>query len=86
MVPKGKNWKLNNDLEPLLANIVKILDPKNHFLILNTYSPQLPLPDLKQLLRGIRNWPKHFEATTLGLKSTTGRDLELGNLVRFSST
>lgn len=86
MVSKGKNWKLNSDLEPLLANIIKILDPTNHFLILNTYSPQLPLTELKKLLKGIREWPKKFEATTLGLKSTTGRDLELGNLVRFSST
>ncbi|MCR9131003.1 MAG: class I SAM-dependent methyltransferase [bacterium] len=85
MVPKGKNWKLNDDLEPLLSNILKILEKDHRFLILNTYSPQLPLSDLKQLLRGIRNWPKNFEATTLGLKTTTGKELELGNLIRFSS-
>jgi 23S rRNA (cytosine1962-C5)-methyltransferase len=84
MVPKGKNWKLNNDLEPLLSNILKILEPEHHFLILNTYSPQLPLPDLKKMLQGINKWPKEFEATTLGLQSTTGVELELGNLVRFS--
>ena len=85
MVPKGKNWKLNDDLEPLLSNILKILEKDHRFLILNTYSPQLPLSDLKQLLRRIRNWPKNFEGTTLGLKTTTGKELELGNLVRFSS-
>ena len=86
MVPKGKNWKLNNDLEPLLSNILKVLDPEQQFLILNTYSPQLLLSDLKKMLRGIRGWPTQFEAATLGLKSTTGRELELGSLIRFSST
>jgi 23S rRNA (cytosine1962-C5)-methyltransferase len=82
MVPKGKNWKLNNDLEPLLSNILSILEPQHHFLVLNTYSPQLPLSDLKKILQGIEKWPNDFEATTLGLKSTTGRELTLGNLVR----
>ena len=42
-VSKGKNWKLNTDLKPLMENIIRILDEQYHFLILNTYSPQLSL-------------------------------------------
>lgn len=84
MVPKGKNWKLNTDLKPLLEDILKILDPDTHFLVLNTYSPQLPLKKLIQLVSSISEFPNKFEVATLGLKSTTGKELELGNLIRFN--
>ncbi len=82
-VSKGKNWKLNTDLKPLLEGILKILDPNTHFLILNTYSPQLSLVKLKQLLNSISSFPTKYEATTLGLKSRTGKSIELGNLIRY---
>jgi 23S rRNA (cytosine1962-C5)-methyltransferase len=86
MVPKGKNWKLNSDLKPLMENIMRILDPDNHFLVLNTYSPQLSLIKLKELLQSVDGFPKNNEATTLGLKSSNGKELELGNLIRISSS
>lgn len=81
--PKGKHWKLNRDLPDLLENAMKILHPEHRFFILNTYSPQLPLSDLKSMLRSTPGFPNSFEATTLGLKATSGLELELGNLVRF---
>ena len=84
-VSKGKNWKLNTDLKPLMENIIRILDEQYHFLILNTYSPQLSLIKLKQLLNSISSFPTKYEATTLGLESTSGKKLDLGNLVRFHS-
>ena len=83
MVPKGKNWKLNNDLPQLIESSLKILDSSNRFFILNTYSPQLKIHELKKMLSKIPDFPNHFESTTLGLKSTSGKELELGDLVRF---
>ncbi len=81
--PKGKNWKLNRDLPELVENVMKILHPQHRFFILNTYSPQLPLSDLNKILSKVPGFPKQFECTTLGLKSSVGKELELGNLVRF---
>lgn len=81
--PKGGRWKLNRDLPKLLENAMKILDRDNRFFILNTYSPQLPLNDLENLLRSVTGFPKKFKTTTLGLKSSSGKNLPLGNLVRF---
>ncbi|MFV1884772.1 MAG: class I SAM-dependent methyltransferase [Balneola sp.] len=81
--PKGKNWKLNRDLPGLIENAMKILHPEDRFFILNTYSPQLPLDQLKKMLSKSPGFPKQFESTTLGLKSSTGEQLELGNLIRF---
>lgn len=81
--PKGGRWKLNRDLPKLLEHAIKLLDPNHRFFILNTYSPQLPLHDLNKMLANILGFPKEYESTTLGLKSSTGKELELGNLVRF---
>jgi len=81
--PKGGRWKLNRDLPNLLENAMKLLDPINRFFILNTYSPQLPLSDLKKILSSVSDFPKNYEITTLGLKSASGKELPLGNLVRF---
>jgi 23S rRNA (cytosine1962-C5)-methyltransferase len=82
MAPKGPNWKLNQHLPALLENVMQLLHPQHHFFVLNTYSPQLPKSALDNILRSTPGFPKNFESTTLGLTSTTGQELELGNLVR----
>lgn len=81
--PKGGRWKLNRDLPNLLENAMKLLDPNHRFFILNTYSPQLPFEDLKKVLFSVSGFPKEYESTELGLFSSAGKELPLGNLVRF---
>lgn len=81
--PKGGRWKLNRDLPKLLENALKLLDPKHRFFILNTYSPQLPLPELRKILGNIDGFPNSYEGNELGLVSSMGEELPLGNLVRF---
>jgi len=81
--PKGGRWKLNRDLPKLIENAMKLLDSDNRFFILNTYSPQLPLRDLNKILSNISGFPRDYEATELGLKSKNGKELPLGNLIRF---
>lgn len=83
MAPKGPSWKLNQHLPDLLQEVMKILHPEHRFFVLNTYSPQLPKPALEKMLRSVDGFPKEFESTSLGLKATSGKQLELGNLVRF---
>ncbi len=83
MVPKGKAWKLNKDLAPLIEKVMQILDTRHRFFIMNTYSPQLPLDALIKLLGNIEDFPKQYEHTTLGLQSKHQQFLPLGNLIRF---
>ncbi len=83
--PKGGRWKLNRNLPKLLENAMKLLDPDHRFFILNTYSPQLPFRELKSLAESTTGFPSIFEADTLGLMSTSGKELALGNLVRFGT-
>ncbi|OAN61822.1 hypothetical protein A8B79_05220 [Balneola sp. EhC07] len=81
--PKGGRWKLNRDLPKLLEDVMKLLDEKNRFFIMNTYSPQLSLNELRHLLSKTNGFPSSYEADTLGLVSSTGKELLLGNLIRF---
>jgi 23S rRNA (cytosine1962-C5)-methyltransferase len=83
MGAKKEVWKLEQDLKPLLESVMQIIDKKQNFFILNTYSPKLPMPALKNLLKETRRFPKQFESGTLGLMSTSKQQLGLGNLVRF---
>ncbi|XWN37032.1 MAG: class I SAM-dependent methyltransferase [Balneola sp.] len=81
--PKGGRWKLNRDLPRLLENAMKLLDTKHRFFILNTYSPQLPLSELPNLVKSTTGFSKKFKSDKLGLVSASGKELALGNLVRF---
>lgn len=81
---KNERWKLENDLQELLQDVVQLLHPKRHFFILNTYSPKLPMQKLKNMLRKIDGFPDKYNSTILGLKSNKGQQIGLGNLVRFS--
>ncbi len=79
---KGEKWKLEDKLETLVIGAKSVLT-KNGFLILNTYSPTISLQDIQQLAN------KHFdkskiEVKELWMKSTTGKDLYYGNLLRIS--
>ena len=51
--PKGGRWKLNRDLPKLIENAMKLLNPDHQFFVLNTYSPQLPLTELKKILNQV---------------------------------
>lgn len=78
---KGEKWKLEDKLETLLIGAKAILN-KNGFLILNTYSPTISIKEIQQLAR------KHFsfasvEVKELWMKTTTGKELYYGNLLRI---
>lgn len=81
---KGEKWKLEDKLDELLATASAILD-KNGFLVLNTYSPTVDFNMIRSLAR------KHFskrncEVKELWMRTTTGKDLYYGNLLRVQGS
>lgn len=79
---KKEKWKLEDKLDELLGNASKILDPKG-FLILNTYSPKVELKALVELAqKHFRN--RKFEVSELWMKTTSGKELFYGNVLRVS--
>jgi 23S rRNA (cytosine1962-C5)-methyltransferase len=81
---KNERWKLEDDLPELLDEVMQLLHPKRHFFILNTYSPKLPLQKLKNMLRKIDDFPTKYDSCLLGLKTASGKQIGLGNLIRFA--
>jgi len=83
--PNGEMWKLEETIDELTADLVKILEPEQHFFILNVYSLGFSPLILGNLIRnhfgvGI------FQKTELGelyLQDRSQRCLPLGIFARF---
>jgi len=77
---KKERWKLEDKLDELMESASKLLE-KDGFLILNTYSPKIDLKFLERKANyHFRN--RHFEVKELWMKTTTGKELYYGNLLR----
>ena len=77
---KGEKWKLEDKLESLIIGAKTILN-KDGFLVLNTYSPTISIKDIKRLASKHFD-PKRTEIKELWMKTTTGKELYYGNLLR----
>lgn len=77
---KGEKWKLEEKIDELLAAAAAVLE-KDGFLIMNTYSPTLDVPMILSLSE--MYFPERkVEVKELWMKTTTGKDLYYGNLLR----
>lgn len=81
--PKGERWKLEDHLKELIPDVVQLLDPQEHFLILNTYSDGLKPKDLQELLQLASPLTKNIETAELYLESNFNKKLMLGAVGRF---
>ena len=77
---KGEKWILEQKLPALLQAAYDLLSP-NGTLILNTYSPKLDLTMLINTTAKVFE-RKHIVGKELWTKTTTGKNLFYGNLVR----
>ncbi len=80
--PKGEKWKLEEQINELVRNVLLLLDEKEHFLIMNTYSLGFSGLILENLI------PAKFKANDfnigeLYLQATSGVKLPLGVFARF---
>lgn len=83
--PTGEKWKLEDNLNEMMKNVLELLDPKEHFLILNAYSLGFSSMILENLVR-----PKADRSTLqigeLYLKDQYQKRLPLGAFVRYRHT
>lgn len=76
---KGEKWKLENQLDELLSLANDMLE-SGGWLILNTYSPKLPLNELKK--RMAKSFGGKVELVAgLWLKTTTGKRMYTGDVI-----
>jgi len=84
--PKGEKWKLENQIEEMIHDVVKLLDKEEHFLILNTYTSNFFSKNIEVLLRNAMPQIKNLETGELYLPATTGKKLPISAFGRFRKT
>jgi 23S rRNA (cytosine1962-C5)-methyltransferase len=80
--PNGEKWKLEDNIHEMVENVMRLLDPKEHFLILNAYSLGFSSIIIENLLT--QHTPDPVETGELFLKASAGNKLPLGVFGRFS--
>ena len=82
----GRAWRIESDLEPLLAGCRQLMEPGG-FVLLTAHTPSLGPDDLgATLVRSMRLPREAVEVGELGLTATDGRRLELGAFARADGT
>ncbi len=84
--PDGEKWKLEDMVDDLVADVAQLLDPTEHFIVMNTYSLGFSAVVAGNLLR--RHLPEGsvVETGELMLMAKTGVPLPLGVFARAAKT
>jgi 23S rRNA (cytosine1962-C5)-methyltransferase len=83
--PKGEKWKLEDHIQEMMKDVVQLLDPEEHFLILNTYSLGFSSIIVENLIKGAFPKVKNLEIGELFLGAKSGVNLPLGVFGKFKS-
>jgi len=81
--PNGEKWKLEDHINEMIKDVVQLLDPEEHFLILNTYSLGFSSVIVENLIRGAFPQVQNLEIGELFLQATAGGKLPLGVFGKF---
>jgi len=81
--PTGERWKLEDDLNDMMKNVLQLLAPEKHAFIINTYSLNLSPIILKTLALSIKPDIENPEYGELYVESKEKQDLPLGSFLRF---
>lgn len=79
--PNGEKWKLEDNINEMMAGVLNLLDDKEHFLILNAYSLGFSSLIIENLLK--KKAGKNLNTGELYLQATEGNKLPLGVFGRF---
>lgn len=83
--PAGEKWILEEQINEMLKLCKEILDPKDHFLLLNMYSLSFSSMIASNLIRSTFGKVENAEQGELYLKDSFEKNLPLGIFYRFSS-
>ncbi len=81
--PNGEKWKLEDHINEMIKDVVQLLDPEEHFLILNTYSLGFSSVIVENLIRGAFPEVQNLEIGELFLQASAGSKLPLGVFGKF---
>ncbi len=81
--PNGEKWKLEDNIQEMMQDVVQLLNETEHFLILNTYSLGFSSVIVENLIRSSFPEVQNLETGELYLQATTGYKLPLGVFGKF---
>ncbi|RZK55781.1 MAG: oxidoreductase [Pedobacter sp.] len=81
--PNGEKWKLEDHIQEMMQDVVQLLDEKEHFLILNTYSLGFSSVIVENLIKTSFPQVQNLETGELFLQATSGVKLPLGVFGKF---
>lgn len=84
--PSGEKWKLEDNINEMIHDVVQLLDPQEHFLILNAYSLGFSSVIIENLLKTAFPQAENLETGELYLQATSGVKLPLGVFGKFCKT
>lgn len=82
---KGERWKLEESINDLLKDVAQLLDPKENFMVLNTYSLGFSALIIENLINDHFSKFKNLEVGELYLNAKSGVKLPLGVFARLNS-
>jgi 23S rRNA (cytosine1962-C5)-methyltransferase len=83
--PDGEKWLLEDHLLPLLKLCKELINPEEHFFILNLYSLGFSGLIINNLIEDIYKPTNEKEFGELYIQEKQGRKLPLGTYYRFSN-
>ncbi|MBS1525951.1 MAG: class I SAM-dependent methyltransferase [Bacteroidetes bacterium] len=84
--PSGEKWKLEDQINEMMQDVVQLLDPDEHFLILNAYSLGFSSVIIENLIKSVYRNVENLETGELYLQATFGLKLPLGVFGKFYKT
>jgi 23S rRNA (cytosine1962-C5)-methyltransferase len=82
--PNGEKWKLEDHIQEMMHDVMQLLDPEEHFLILNAYSMGFSSVIIENLLKSSMPNIQNLHCGELYLQATSGCKLPLGVFGRCS--
>jgi 23S rRNA (cytosine1962-C5)-methyltransferase len=76
--PNGEKWKLEDHISEMMSDVVQLLDDKEHFMILNTYSLGFSSVIVENLIKASFPQVENLEIGELFLQAVSGCKLPLG--------
>jgi 23S rRNA (cytosine1962-C5)-methyltransferase len=80
---KGERWKLEDSIGDLIDIATKLLDPKQHLLIVNTYSPAITPATLVNFISEKEFRSSELSSGELCIESDSGFVLPFGAILRL---
>ncbi len=84
--PSGEKWKLEDNIQEMMRDVVQLLDEQEHFLILNSYSLGFSSVIVENLIRSSFPGAQNLESGELYLQAKSGSKLPLGVFGKFCKT